>query len=206
MKDKPAAINIIWLWLIVVAVIVAMATGSMEEITKSSFDMAKSAVSLAINLIGVMALWLGLMRIAEAGGLMKMIARAIRPVMIRLFPGVPGDHPAMAAMIMNMAANMLGLGNAATPLGIKAMIELNKLNKIPGRATNAMCLFLAINTSSVTILPLGVIGVRAAAGSGEPAKIMIPTMIATLISTTVAIVTAKFFEKRSNEQAVDISD
>ena len=196
-KNKPAVINAIWLILIVAAVLVGMARGTMEQVQSASFDSAKSAVQLAINLIGVMALWLGLMKIAEAGGLMRMIARAIRPLMIRLFPDVPAEHPAMAAMIMNMAANMLGLGNAATPLGIKAMMELNKLNRRAGRATKAMCLFLAINTSSVTILPLGVIGVRAAAGAAEPAAVMIPTMIATLISTAVAITAAKLFEVRS---------
>jgi len=204
MKEKPAAINIIWFALIVIAVLVGMAKGNLETVQKVSFDAAKSAVTLAINLIGVMALWLGIMKVAEVGGLMKIIARAIRPLMVRLFPNVPAEHPAMAAMIMNIAANMLGLGNAATPLGIKAMIELEKLNKVPGRATNAMCLFLAINTSSVTILPLGVIGVRAAAGSTEPAAIMVPTMLATFVSTTVAIVMSKFFEKANQDDIVSV--
>ena len=140
-----------------------------------------------------MALWLGLMKVAEAGGLMRLIARAIRPVMHRLFPDVPAEHPAMSAMIMNMAANALGLGNAATPMGIKAMMELDRLNPNKGEATNAMCLFLAINTSSVTILPLGVIGVRAAAGAAEPASILIPSLVATLCSTAMAIVASKAF-------------
>ncbi len=197
MKQKPAAINAIWLWLIVIAILVGMANGSMEAVTNASFDAAKSAVNLAIKLIGVMAFWLGLMKVAEAGGLMRMIARAIRPLMVRLFPEVPPEHPAMAAMIMNIAANMLGLGNAATPLGIKGMIELNKLNPKAGEATNAMCLFLAINTSSVTILPLGVIGVRAAAGASDPASIIVPGIVATVTSTLVGIIAAKLLARKS---------
>ena len=191
MKQRAAAMNTIWLWLLVLAILTGMATGSMEDLTRTSFDSAKNAVTLALSLIGAMALWLGLMKIAEAGGLMRLIARGIRPVMVRLFPEVPAEHPAMAAMIMNIAANMLGLGNAATPLGIKAMMELDKLNAEKGRATNAMCLFLAINTSNVTILPLGVIGVRAAAGSNDPAAIIIPSILATSFSTLTAIVVAK---------------
>ncbi|MDP2105395.1 MAG: nucleoside recognition domain-containing protein, partial [Desulfobulbaceae bacterium] len=191
MSQKPSAINIIWLTMILTATVTAAYTGAMAEVTKASFESAKSAVTLAIGLIGPMALWLGLMKIAEAGGLMQTVARSLRPVMVRLFPDVPAEHPAMAAMIMNMAANMLGLGNAATPMGIKAMQELDRLAAEKGTATNAMCLFLAINTSSVTILPLGVITVRAAAGATSPASILIPSLIATILSTTVAIVASK---------------
>jgi spore maturation protein SpmA len=191
MKEKPSAINIIWLAMILIATVTAAYTGRMEEVTKASFEYAKSAVTLAIGLIGPMALWLGIMKVAEAGGLMKIIARALRPVMIRLFPDVPADHPAMSAMIMNMAANTLGLGNAATPMGIKAMQELDKLSAEKGTASNAMCLFLAINTSSVTILPLGVITVRAAANAASPSAILLPAIFATLCSTAVAICAAK---------------
>ena len=191
MKQKPSAINIIWLGMILIATITAAYTGKMPEVTNASFDYAKSAVTLAIGLIGPMALWLGIMKVAEAGGLMRSVARALRPVMIRLFPDVPAEHPAMSAMIMNMAANTLGLGNAATPMGIKAMQELEKLSAEKGTATNAMCLFLAINTSSVTILPLGVITVRAAANAAAPSAILIPAIVATLCSTAVAIIAAK---------------
>lgn len=191
-KDsKPAAINIIWLSMILVATLTAAYTGRMDEVTKSSFDSAKAAVTLAIGLIGPMALWLGIMKVAEAGGLLRIIARGMRPLMTRLFPEVPPEHPAMSAMIMNLAANALGLGNAATPMGIKAMQELDKLAAEKGTATNAMCLFLAINTSSVTILPLGVITVRAAAGAHDPAGIFLPTLVATICSTTVAIIAAR---------------
>jgi spore maturation protein SpmA len=202
MNKKPAAINVIWLYLILISIIVAAYTGKMEAITNASFDSAKSAVTLAIGLVGAMALWLGIMKVAENAGLMKVVARAIRPVMVRLFPDVPAEHPAMSAMIMNMAANMLGLGNAATPMGIKAMTELDKLNPEKGTATNAMCLFLAINTSSVTILPLGVIAVRAAAGATEPASILIPSILATTISTSVAIVAAKLLANRNPLPAI----
>ena len=147
----------------------------MQAVSTASVESAKAAVTLAIGLIGVMAFWLGLMRIVRDGGLMHTLARGLRPVMTRLFPDVPADHPAMSAMIMNMAANMLGLGNAATPFGIKAMIELDRLNPVPGVATNAMVLFLAINTSNVALAPLGVIGMRAALGSANAAGIWLPT-------------------------------
>ncbi len=204
MNKKPAVINVIWLYMILISIVVAAYTGRMDAVTKASLDSAKSAVTLAISLVGAMALWLGIMKVAENAGLMKNIARAIRPVMVRLFPDVPAEHPAMSAMIMNMAANMLGLGNAATPMGIKAMTELDKLNPEKGTATNAMCLFLAINTSSVTILPLGVIAVRAAAGATEPASILIPSILATMISTSVAIIAAKLMASR-NTSPVTVS-
>jgi len=202
MRHKPSAINIIWLAMILIATVTAAYTGRMAEVTKASFDSAKSAVTLAIGLIGPMALWLGIMKVAEDGGMMRAIARALRPVMIRLFPEVPAEHPAMAAMIMNMAANTLGLGNAATPMGIKAMQELEKLAPEKGTATNAMCLFLAINTSSVTLLPLGVITVRAAANAAHPAAILVPSLIATCCSTLVAIMAAKFMAGRESSRRV----
>lgn len=202
MKQKPSAINIIWLAMILIATLTAAYSGTMSEVTKASFDSAKSAVTLAIGLIGPMALWLGIMKVAEAGGLMQSIAKLLRPVMIRLFPDVPAEHPAMSAMIMNMAANTLGLGNAATPMGIKAMQELDKLSAEKGTATNAMCLFLAINTSSVTILPLGVITVRAAANATAPSAILLPAIFATLCSTAVAIIAAKMMAGRSADSSI----
>jgi spore maturation protein SpmA len=146
-----------------------------------------------------MALWLGVMKVAEAGGLMQIVARGVRPVMVRLFPEIPPEHPAMSAMIMNMAANALGLGNAATPMGIKAMQELEKLASEKGTATNSMCLFLAINTSSVTLLPLGVITVRAAAGATSPAAILVPALVATMCSTVVAIIMSKLLSRRGEQ-------
>ena len=198
MKQKASVINIIWLAMVVLATVTAAYTNRMDALTKASFESAKDAVTLAIGLIGPMALWLGIMKVAEAGGLMRIVAHRVRPLMVRLFPDVPHDHPAMSAMIMNMAANALGLGNAATPMGIKAMQELEKLAPEKGTATNAMCLFLAINTSSVTLLPLGVITIRAAAGATSPAAIFIPSLIATTCSTITAIVAAKMLARKNS--------
>jgi spore maturation protein SpmA/spore maturation protein SpmB len=170
-------------------------TVPMEVLGTAMIDAASGAVTLAIGLVGVMALFLGLMKVAEAGGLLVIIARTVRPLMVRLFPEVPPDHPAMGAIILNMSANVLGLGNAATPFGIRAMQELNKLNPYPGTASNAMILFLAINTSSVTVLATGVIALRASAGSVNPAAIVPTTLVATICSTIVAITVAKLCQK-----------
>jgi len=169
----------------------------MQVLSKAMIDSAKSAVDLSIGLIGVMTLFLGLMKVAEAGGLLSVISRLLRPLMVRLFPDVPPDHPAMGAMILNMSANVLGLGNAATPFGIRAMQELDRLNPHKGCATNAMALFLAINTSSLTLLPTGVIALRAAAGSSNPAGILPTTLFATLCSTLVAVIAAKTYQRFS---------
>ncbi|MEP0339719.1 MAG: nucleoside recognition domain-containing protein [Alphaproteobacteria bacterium] len=163
----------------------------MALLGKAMIDAAGGAVTLAIGLVGVMALFLGLMKVAEEGGLLRIIAKVLRPLMVRLFPEVPADHPAMGSMILNMSANALGLGNAATPFGIRAMQQLDELNPHKGTATNAMALFLAINTSSVTLLPTGVIALRAAAGSTDPAGIVPTTLFATICSTAIAIITAK---------------
>lgn len=170
-------------------------TPPMEVLGTAVIDDAKGAVELAIGLVGVMALFLGLMKVAERGGLLRIVAKALRPVMVRLFPEVPTDHPAMGAMILNLSANVLGLGNAATPFGIRAMQQLDKLNPAKGSASNPMVLFLALNTSSVTLLPTGIIALRASAGSADPAGIVPTTLFATLCSTTVAIVTAKTLQR-----------
>jgi len=167
----------------------------LTTLTTGLFGSAKASVELAMGLIGIMALWLGLMRIAEESGLVKIFARAVRPIMIRLFPEVPPDHPAMGAMVMNIAANMLGLGNAATPLGLKAMQELQKLNKVKDTATDAMATFMALNTSSVTLIPATIIGIRAAANASNPAEIIGPVILATGVSTIVAIIMIKFLQK-----------
>ena len=175
----------------------AASVAPMQALATGMIESAKSSVTLAIGLIGVMALFLGLMKIAEAGGLLQIIARLVRPLMVRLFPDVPAEHPAMGAMIMNMSANALGLGNAATPFGIRAMQALDSLNPNKGTATNAMALFLAINTSSVTLLPTGVIALRASVGSIDPAGIVPTTLFATFCSTTVAIIAAKSYQRLS---------
>jgi spore maturation protein SpmA/spore maturation protein SpmB len=180
---------------ITVEPVTADAGQPMEALASGMIDAATDSVTLAIGLVGVMSLFLGLMKVAEVGGLLTIIARLLRPLMVRIFPEVPAEHPAMGAMILNLSANVMGLGNAATPFGIKAMQELDKLNAHKGTATNAMVLFLAVNTSSVTLLPTGVIALRAAAGSVEPAAILPTTLFATLISTTVAIFSAKLYQR-----------
>ncbi len=205
-KVKGSAINGIFIFLILSGILTALGTGTFENVTKASFDAAKAAVNLAIGLVGAMALWLGLMKVVEKAGLLLVIARKLKPIMKRLFPDVPEEHPAMSAMIMNIASNILGLGNAATPFGIKAMEQLDKLNSNKGTATNAMCLFLAINTSSVTILPLGVIAVRAGAGALDPAGILLPSIFSTVCSTIVAIFAAKFLAGRSKDPDIGNSD
>ena len=175
-----------------IAVIVGILTGNIDAVTQAAIDMAKTAVEIAIGLIGIMALWLGTMKIAEESGLIRIIARAIRPITIRLFPDVPEDPPAIGSIILNMAANLLGLGNAATPLGLKAMEELQELNPEKDTATNAMCTFLAINTSSVQlILPATVVALMGAAAN----QIFITTILATGLSTITAIITVRFLEK-----------
>jgi spore maturation protein SpmA len=183
----------------------AAGQGLLKTIADGSMQAAKDAVTLALGLIGVMALWLGLMRVLEAGGFLQVLARAIRPVMVRLFPEVPAEHPAMGAMILNISSNLLGLGNAATPFGLRAMAELNRLNPLPGTATNAMCLFLAINTAHLTLLPLGVIAVRAAAGSAEPAAIFLPTLLATMCSMSTGIGMALFLSSRDRAYEEEVS-
>ena len=175
-----------------IAVIVGILTGNIDAVTQAAIDMSKTAVEIAISLIGIMALWLGTMKIAEESGLIRIIARAIRPITIRLFPDVPEDHPAIGSIILNMAANLLGLGNAATPLGLKAMEELQELNTDKDTATNAMCTFLAINTSSVQlILPATVVALMGAAAN----QIFITTILATGLSTIAAIIAVRFLEK-----------
>lgn len=187
-------INIIWLLLIVFAVVIGGITGNIEGVTKGAMDGAELAVEIAIGLIGIMALWLGMMNIAEKAGLVQFLAKLARPVMKRVFPDVPHDHPAMGAMLMNMAANALGLGNAATPLGLKAMKELQKLNKFKDQASNSMATFLAINTSDVTIIPITVIGIRSRLGSADPTEIIGTTILATMCSTIAAIISAKLLQ------------
>ena len=185
-------LNYIWFGMMFIAVIVGILTGNIDAVTQAAIDMAKTAVEIAIGLIGIMALWLGTMKIAEESGLIRIIARAIRPITIRLFPDVPEDHPAIGSIILNMAANLLGLGNAATPLGLKAMEELQDLNPEKETATNAMCTFLAINTSSVQlILPATVVALMGAAAN----QIFITTILATGLSTVAAIIAVRFLEK-----------
>jgi len=184
-------LNYIWFGMIFISVMVGSITGNIDAVTEAAISMAKTAVEIAISLIGIMALWLGTMKIAEESGLISIIARALRPITVRLFPDVPKDHPAIGSIVLNMAANILGLGNAATPLGLKAMEELQELNPKKDTATNAMCTFLAINTSSVQIiLPATVIALMGA----ESNQIFITTIIATGLSTVAAVVSVRALE------------
>ena len=185
-------LNYIWFGMIFISVIVGTITGNIDAVTQAAIDMSKTAVDIAISLIGIMALWLGIMKIAEQSGLIKIIAKGLRPITLKLFPEVPPDHPAIGSIILNMAANILGLGNAATPLGLKAMEELQELNEDKEIASNAMCTFLAINTSSVQIiLPATVVALMGTTAN----QIFITTILATGFSTMVAIISVKFFEK-----------
>jgi spore maturation protein A len=188
-------LNYIWLAMVILAVILGGINGKIENVTKSALDAATGAVTIAINLIGVMALWLGIMKIAEDSGLMSLIAKAIAPVMKRLFPDVPREHPAIGSMTMNIAANMLGLGNAATSLGLKAMEDLEKLNEHPGVATNAMCTFLTINTAGIQLIPATMISIMASAGSKEPTAVIGTTVAASFTALVAGVATAKFLEK-----------
>lgn len=188
-------LNYIWLGLMLCAVLIGGYDGKMKEITDGAFNMAKVAVDLLIGLVGIMALWLGVMRLAEKSGMVQLLARALKPFMKRLFPDVPPDHPAMGSMVMNMAANMLGLSNAATPLGIRAMEDLESLNPRPGTATNAMCTFLAINTASIQLIPVTVVGILAEKGSKNSYGIIGPSFLATLVAAICAIIGVKLLEK-----------
>lgn len=188
-------LNFIWVGMLVIGVVVGALTGNIEQVTEAAIGNAETAVELAIGLIGVMALWLGLMKIAEKSGLVDLIGKVLRPVIRLLFPDIPEDHPANGSIVMSMSANLLGLGNAATPLGIKAMQELQDLNDDKETASDSMCMFLAINTSSVTLISSSVIAYRAAAGSANPAEVIGPTLVATIASTAAAIIAVKAFQK-----------
>jgi spore maturation protein A len=188
-------LNYIWLSLVILAVVLGGINGKIEDVTKAAIDAASTSVTIAIGLIGVMALWLGIMRIAEDAGLIRLLAKMIAPIMHWLFPEVPRDHPAMGSMLMNIAANALGVNNAATPLGLKAMEDLNKLNKTPGVATNAMCMFLTVNTAGVQIIPASMVSLMASAGSKDPTAIIGTTFAATAISLVAGLAAAKILER-----------
>jgi spore maturation protein A len=182
--------SVIWVLLLVASVVVAAVTGRMAALPGAIAESAGRAVSLSIGLVGILALWLGLMKVAEEAGLVRALGKLARPVLRRLFPSVPAESPAMGAMTMNIAANMLGLGNAATPFGIKAMEELERANPDPGTATDAQALFCALNTASIQLIPASVIALRAAAGARQPADILGATLLASTCATVAAIASA----------------
>jgi spore maturation protein A len=185
----------IWTFLVAAAVLAAALNGRMAELSTAVVDSAGKAVTLSLGLAGVMALWLGLVKVAEEAGLVRTVARAARPVLRRLFPEVPPEHPAMGAIVMNVSANMLGLGNAATPFGVKAMQELETLNPHPGVATDAQALFCALNTASLQLIPATVIALRAAAGSRAPGEIIGATILASACGVTAAVVASKLLRR-----------
>ncbi len=193
-------VNYLWGGMILVSIVVAGAQGNIEVITSSMFDSAEKAVSVAISLLSIMAFWLGFMKIIEKSGLINIIQVILKPLAFFLFPQVPRNHPAMNAILMNMSANLLGMGNAATPFGIKAMEEMQKLNSRPEEATDEMCTFLAVNTSSLTLVPTTVIALRAATGSLNPAEIIGTTIVATFVSTFMALLFDRILRKRNRQE------
>lgn len=188
-------LNYIWFGLMAVALVVAAVKGTAEAVTRGAVESAGGAVQIAIGLVGIMTLWLGMMRIAEAAGLVSLVGRALRPVLRWLFPDVPAEHPAAGAIVLALAANMLGLNNAATPLGIKAMEELQTLNPDKDTASNAMVTLMAVTTAGVQLVPATMIGILAAAGSTNPTAIIAPTIVATFIGTVAAVVSARLLER-----------
>lgn len=187
--------NIVWLFLLVGSVAVAMMTGNLGKVVGAVTESAGAGFKLALGFTGVMALWLGMMKIAEQSGLVERFTRLIAPVLRFLFPKIPAVHPALGSMAMNIVANMFGLNNAATPLGIRAMKDLETLNRHPGTATDEMCMFLAINTSSVQIIPAGAIALLAAGGAADPTIIVFPAILATCASTVTGIMAARMLSR-----------
>ncbi|GFR36844.1 spore maturation protein A [Insulibacter thermoxylanivorax] len=190
-------VNFIWLFFILCGFIVGALNGRMEQVTEAAFEGAKTGVSVCIGLISVLVFWLGLMKIAEQAGLLQRLGALLRPVIQLLFPSIPKDHPALGYIISNMSANILGLGNAATPMGIKAMQELQKLNRDKHTASADMCTLLALNTSSVTIIPTTLIAIRMNFDSANPTEIVGTTLIATMIATAAAILADRWYRSRS---------
>jgi len=188
-------LNYIWFGLMAIALVVAAFKGTAAGVTKGALDSAKTAVEIALGLVGIMTLWLGMMRVAEQAGLVTVLGRLLRPISRLLFPEVPPEHPAIGAMILNVAANMLGLTNAATPMGIKAMEELQTLNEDKETASNAMVTFMALNTAGIQFIPTTMIAVLAASGSKAPTSIIPTTLVATICGATAAVTTAKILQR-----------
>ncbi|WP_429840969.1 nucleoside recognition domain-containing protein [Brevibacillus sp. FIR094] len=189
-------LNVIWLGLIVISIVVAAMTGRMEAINAAAFEGAKTGVTVSLGLLSVLAFWMGMMRIAEKSGLLELLARVLSPIIQVLFPDVPKGHPAMGYILSNMSANLLGLGNAATPMGLKAMEELQKLNSDKQNASPAMCTLLAINTASITIIPTTMIAIRMQYGSVNPVEIVGTTLLSSFAATIVALLIDRMYRYR----------
>ncbi|MDQ0213742.1 spore maturation protein A [Oikeobacillus pervagus] len=195
-------VNYIWIGMVVVGLVFAVVNGKMEEVNAAIFQSANEAVTLCIGLISILVFWLGIMRIAQDSGLLDKLSRIFRPFVKRLFPEIPDGHPAMGYILSNMMANMFGLGNAATPLGIKAMEQLKELNGGKNYASRSMITFLAINTSSITIIPTTVIAIRMNYESATPTDIVGPALIATTCSTIGALMIDRYFHYRRMRNGV----
>ena len=193
-------VNYIWVGMTIIGIIFGIANGTMEEVNKAIFKGAADAVTLCIGLISILVFWLGMMKIAEESGLLEKLSSLFRPVVKWLFPEVPVRHPAMGYILSNIIANMFGLGNAATPLGIKAMEQLKELNGGKDYASRSMVTFLAINTSSITIIPTTVIAIRMNYHSASPTEIVVPTLIATIISAICGILIDRYFYYRRSRK------
>ena len=188
-------LNYIWAGMILLGVIYGVCTGQMSALTGGALDSAREAVSLCITMLGILSLWSGVLKIGERSGLLNKFSRGLRPFIRFLFPQIPDGHPASEAMSTNIIANMLGLGWAATPAGLKAMEQLDRLNPQKGTATNAMCTFLILNMSSLQLIPINMIAYRSQYGSINPAAIVMPALLATAVSTAVGILAAKLLER-----------
>lgn len=188
-------LNYIWAGMIILAIIVASYNGNLAEVTQAAINSSKEAVALCITLLGVISMWMGLMKVGEKAGLISSLAKKMRPILRFLFPDVPDEHPAQNYIATNMIANFLGLGWAATPPGLEAMKSLQELNKDKKVASTAMCTFLIVNISSVQILPVNILAYRSQYGSANPSEIIGPAIVATLVSTLAGVIFAKFMEK-----------
>ncbi|MCT1397416.1 nucleoside recognition protein [Paenibacillus sp. p3-SID867] len=190
-------INLIWMGMILIGFIFAAVNGNIESVTKAAFDGAQTGVTVSFGLISILVFWLGMMRLAEDAGLLKKVAKLLGPVVRFLFPDVPKNHPAMGYILSNMSANLFGLGNAATPMGIKAMQELQKLNPDKETASPAMCTLLALNTASITLIPTTLIAIRLNYESANPSEIVGTTLLATAIATAAAIMADRWYRRKT---------
>ncbi|WP_047151986.1 nucleoside recognition domain-containing protein [Aneurinibacillus tyrosinisolvens] len=193
-------VNYIWAGMIFFGILTAFITGHGEAVNKAVFKGAETGVTVTFGLISILIFWMGMMKIAEDAGLLKKIARLLGPLVRWLFPTVPKDHPAIGYILSNMTANLFGLGNAATPMGIRAMQELQKLNPDPKTATPAMCTLLAINTASMTLVPTTIIGIRLNYNSANPADIVGTTLMATFVATCSAIFIDRWYQRRERRR------
>lgn len=190
-------LNYIWCGMILISFVTALFTGRIDSVTNGAMEGAGAAVETCIGLLGTMCLWTGLAKIAENAGLVQIFAKLLRPITKIIFPKLKPDSPAMRAIVMNMVANLLGMGNAATPLGISAMRELDRLNHGKATASDEMCMFVVINTASIQLIPSTVISLRQMYGSLNPSEIIVPVWICSICAAAVGIAMAKFFQKRS---------